>query len=281
MSFIADGLLLLAATSAAVYCAILSIRLRRLTDTDGSLHAAISTLNAEVDEMKVALEAAKKSTETAVGDLDLRIARATTASAALEDETASAGTVAAKISEALLKADDASEKARAAAADVKQLLIDVAETTSGLDAATRKLAVATEPPGPSVAREEEDAGEAETRSLDVKASVEEHEVLSVDAGASSQTQGGPPIEQDDASPATAEATSEAPSLSSLENAPEVAPSEAPSTSPKDEASSEPVSSEPMQALLAMREAEDDTVFASRLVEALSNLEPKRVEETAQ
>ena len=55
MSLIADGLLLIAAGSAAVYCAILSRRLSRLSGLDAGLGKAIVSLTSRVDEMKTAL----------------------------------------------------------------------------------------------------------------------------------------------------------------------------------------------------------------------------------
>ncbi len=55
MSLIADGLLLVAAFSAALYCRILAVRLRRLGNTDKGLGGAISALTIQVEEMKSVL----------------------------------------------------------------------------------------------------------------------------------------------------------------------------------------------------------------------------------
>lgn len=71
MELIADGVLILAATVAGLYCLVLSRRLHSLTQMESGLGKAITGMSAQVDEMKEALSRAKSSTEEsarALGD---------------------------------------------------------------------------------------------------------------------------------------------------------------------------------------------------------------------
>lgn len=63
MELIADGVLILAATVAGLYCMVLSRRLHSLTQMESGLGKAITGMSAQVDEMKDALAKAKSSTE--------------------------------------------------------------------------------------------------------------------------------------------------------------------------------------------------------------------------
>ena len=63
MTFIADALLLLAAISAAIYCRILAIRLRALSNMDAGVGGAISTLSEQVDTLKTTLAAVSAGNE--------------------------------------------------------------------------------------------------------------------------------------------------------------------------------------------------------------------------
>ncbi|MEM1274930.1 MAG: hypothetical protein AAGH74_00245 [Pseudomonadota bacterium] len=63
MDLIADGLLVLAALVASLYCWVLSRRLRRLTQLDQGLGAAISSLSEQVEEMQTTLAQSKESIE--------------------------------------------------------------------------------------------------------------------------------------------------------------------------------------------------------------------------
>lgn len=63
MELIADGVLILAATVAGLYCLVLSRRLHSLTQMESGLGKAITGMSAQVDEMKDALSKAKSSTE--------------------------------------------------------------------------------------------------------------------------------------------------------------------------------------------------------------------------
>ena len=84
MELIADGLLILAATVASLYCLVLSRRLRRLNRLDDGLGGAIASLSSQVDEMRNALSEAKQATERSKRDLEVRTKRAEQAAGRLE-----------------------------------------------------------------------------------------------------------------------------------------------------------------------------------------------------
>ncbi|MEM7508266.1 MAG: hypothetical protein AAF415_16150 [Pseudomonadota bacterium] len=84
MELIADGLLILAALCASLYCLVLSRRLRRLNRLDNGLGGAIASLSTQVDEMHRALAEAKQVTERSKRELDSRTKRAEQAAGRLE-----------------------------------------------------------------------------------------------------------------------------------------------------------------------------------------------------
>lgn len=84
MEFIADALLIAGASGAAVYCMVLSKRLRALKGLDSGLGAAIATLSRQVDEMKGSLDAAKAVTGDQHRNLTQQTARAEMAAGRLE-----------------------------------------------------------------------------------------------------------------------------------------------------------------------------------------------------
>ncbi|RMF33313.1 MAG: hypothetical protein D6754_17180, partial [Alphaproteobacteria bacterium] len=84
MALVADGLIAAAALVAAIYCLVLSRRVRRLADLDGGLGAAIAQLNAQVEGMRAALEAAKRTSSGSVRELRELTRRAEAAQGRLE-----------------------------------------------------------------------------------------------------------------------------------------------------------------------------------------------------
>lgn len=84
MELIADGLLILAALVASLYCLVLSRRLRRLNQLDHGLGGAISALSSQVDDMRAALESAKSVTEQSKRELEERTKAAQEAGARLD-----------------------------------------------------------------------------------------------------------------------------------------------------------------------------------------------------
>ena len=84
MELIADGLLILAAIAASIYCLVLSRRVRKLNRLDNGLGGAIASLSTQVDEMRSALAEAKQATERSKRELDVRTKRAEQAAGRLE-----------------------------------------------------------------------------------------------------------------------------------------------------------------------------------------------------
>ena len=84
MELIADGVLILAALAAMAYCMVLSRRLRRLTELDGGLGAAITALSREVDHLSGALAEAKSATTDSATDLGAQCRAAHIAARRLE-----------------------------------------------------------------------------------------------------------------------------------------------------------------------------------------------------
>lgn len=75
MQVVSDILMIAGAFSAAVYCYILSRRLKRFQTLEGGLGGAIAVLSAQVDDMTRALERARGAAEvqtTSLGDLTQR-----------------------------------------------------------------------------------------------------------------------------------------------------------------------------------------------------------------
>ncbi|GIX15508.1 MAG: hypothetical protein KatS3mg118_3467 [Paracoccaceae bacterium] len=84
MALIADGLLIVAALTAAVYCMVLARRVQALTSLDRGLGAAIAQLSAQVDGMQEALAQAKRASGASLRDLKTLTARAEMAAGRLE-----------------------------------------------------------------------------------------------------------------------------------------------------------------------------------------------------
>lgn len=74
MELIADGVLILAATVAGLYCLVLSRRLHSLTQMESGLGKAITSMSTQVDEMQDALAKAKASTEDRAVALSAQLA---------------------------------------------------------------------------------------------------------------------------------------------------------------------------------------------------------------
>jgi len=73
MALIADVLLIAGCLAAAFYCWVLSVRVRRLTDMDTGVGAAIASLSTQVDEMQKVLQTTRNGTNKSIGELDQRI----------------------------------------------------------------------------------------------------------------------------------------------------------------------------------------------------------------
>lgn len=84
MDFLADLLLAAGAFGAAVYCYILSVRLKRFSTLETGMGGAIAVLSAQVDEMTHALEAARSTAGGSARHLEELTERAEAVSARLE-----------------------------------------------------------------------------------------------------------------------------------------------------------------------------------------------------
>lgn len=84
MTFIADILMAAGAFGAAVYCYVLSGRLKKFTTLETGMGGAIAVLSAQVDDMTRALEKARATSADSADGLQVRTARAEAVAARLE-----------------------------------------------------------------------------------------------------------------------------------------------------------------------------------------------------
>ena len=70
MAFISDILMSAGAFAAAIYCYVLSGRLKRIQTREGGLGGAIAVLSAQVDDMTRALEKARGAATSSAGNLE-------------------------------------------------------------------------------------------------------------------------------------------------------------------------------------------------------------------
>lgn len=84
MTLIADFMLAAGAFATALYCLVLSRRLKRFTTLETGMGGAIAVLSAQVDDMTKALEKARASAQTSASGLEGQVRRAEAASARLD-----------------------------------------------------------------------------------------------------------------------------------------------------------------------------------------------------
>ncbi|PYE84593.1 hypothetical protein [Pseudoroseicyclus aestuarii] len=84
MSLIADMLLVAGALAAALYCMVLSRRLRRFTDLESGVGGAVAVLSAQVDDLTRTVARARDAASTQVGTLNAATDRAEAAAKRLE-----------------------------------------------------------------------------------------------------------------------------------------------------------------------------------------------------
>ncbi len=84
MTLIADFLLAAGAFGVALYCIVLSRRLRRFATLEGGMGGAIAVLSAQVDDMTRALERARTTAGDSVQSLEALTVRAEAVAARLE-----------------------------------------------------------------------------------------------------------------------------------------------------------------------------------------------------
>ncbi len=84
MEMIADILLVAGALGAGFYCFVLARRLTRFTDLSGGMGSAVAVLSAQVDDLKVTLDAARETAGSSSQSLEHLTARAETVARRLE-----------------------------------------------------------------------------------------------------------------------------------------------------------------------------------------------------
>ncbi len=84
MELIADGLLIAAALAAALYCYVLSVKIKNLMRLDSGLGGAISALSLQVDEIQASVRAATKASGASMNELVDITSRAEIAAGRLE-----------------------------------------------------------------------------------------------------------------------------------------------------------------------------------------------------
>lgn len=84
MDYLSDLLLAAGAFSAAVYCLVLSRRLKGLTALDSTMGTAIAILSAQVDGLNAALKEARTTAQTSSSRLQAQTERADAAARRLE-----------------------------------------------------------------------------------------------------------------------------------------------------------------------------------------------------
>lgn len=84
MDMIADVFLVAGALGAALYCYVLSRRLRRFTDLEKGVGGAVAVMSVQVDDLTKTLNAAQTTAKASVGQLDEVSARAEAAQQRLE-----------------------------------------------------------------------------------------------------------------------------------------------------------------------------------------------------
>jgi hypothetical protein len=84
MTLIADFMLAAGAFATALYCLVLSRRLKRFTTLETGMGGAIAVLSAQVDDMTKALEQARGSAHASANGLESQVRRAEAAAARLD-----------------------------------------------------------------------------------------------------------------------------------------------------------------------------------------------------
>lgn len=84
MNIIADILMSFGAFGAAIYCFVLSIRLKKFTTLESGMGNAIAVLSAQVDDMTVALDRARSAATGSAASLEGLTTRAEAVAARIE-----------------------------------------------------------------------------------------------------------------------------------------------------------------------------------------------------
>ncbi len=84
MAFISDILMAAGAFGAAIYCFVLSGRLKKFTTLESGMGSAIAVLSAQVDDMTKALDRARTAATGSASNLESMTSRAESAAARME-----------------------------------------------------------------------------------------------------------------------------------------------------------------------------------------------------
>ncbi|WP_316014958.1 hypothetical protein [Roseobacter sp. HKCCA0434] len=84
MDLIADGILILSTLSLAVYCTVISRRLKALRRLDSGMGAAVANMSLRVDDMRAAIDAAQRQSALALDGMTEQTQRAERAAGRLE-----------------------------------------------------------------------------------------------------------------------------------------------------------------------------------------------------
>lgn len=84
MDLIADILLMAGSFGAAIYCYVLSARLKKFTTLETGMGGAIAVLSAQVDDMTIALEKARQAANDSAESLEALTARGESVARKLE-----------------------------------------------------------------------------------------------------------------------------------------------------------------------------------------------------
>jgi hypothetical protein len=84
MTLVSDILLSAGAFGAAIYCFVLSARLKKFTTLENGMGSAIAVLSAQVDDMTKALERARSATVSSASGLENLTSRAETVAGRIE-----------------------------------------------------------------------------------------------------------------------------------------------------------------------------------------------------
>jgi len=84
MDYVADAMLVAGALGAAVYCHVLSRRLRRFTDLEKGVGGAVAVMSVQVDDLTKTLSAAREGARISAAQLEDLSCRAEAAQGRLE-----------------------------------------------------------------------------------------------------------------------------------------------------------------------------------------------------
>jgi hypothetical protein len=135
MSLIADGVLIFACLTTAIYCFVLSRRLRSLSGTEEGLGLQIRQMNAALDETRSSVKEIRGSAKAATDRLTREIAQAKRTADRLKQVLAEAEARSAAVKKRFAASDSRPERESEGPADSDDALIDNLPSEDGDEAA--------------------------------------------------------------------------------------------------------------------------------------------------